>query len=112
MIEHYGGRFPLWLSPVQAAILPVSEKFNEYAASVEAMLRSGKVRVESDLSSEKLGYKIRKAQMSQVPYMLIAGEKEVGSRTVSVRHRDRGDLGSSKPEEILKIILEENTNRM
>ncbi|MGA2141728.1 MAG: threonine--tRNA ligase [Brevinematales bacterium] len=112
LIEHYGGKFPLWLSPVQAAILPVSDKFNEYASSVEAILRSGKVRMESDLSSEKLGYKIRKAQMGQVPYMLIVGEKEVETKTVSVRHRERGDLGSSKPEEILKIILEENANRM
>jgi threonyl-tRNA synthetase len=112
LIEHYGGKFPLWLSPVQAIILPISDKFNEYARKIETDLKKNGVRVETDASSEKLGYKIRKAQMNKIPYMLIVGEKELGSQAVSVRHRDRGDLGSSKPEEILKIILEENANRM
>ncbi len=112
LIENYGGKFPLWLSPVQAVILPISDKFNNYAGKIEEKLRKKRIRTESDLSSEKLGYKIRKAQMNKVPYMIIIGEKELETRTVSVRHRDRGDMGSSRLDQILKIILEENANRM
>ncbi len=112
LIEHYGGKFPLWMSPVQIIILPISDKFNEYAMKIETKMKNNRIRAESDLSSEKLGYKIRKAQMNKVPYMLIVGEKELDSGSVSVRHRDKGDIGSSKPDEILKIILEENANRM
>ncbi len=112
LIEHYGGKFPLWFSPVQAAILPVSDKFNDYTRSVEEALGNARMRVESDVSQEKLGYKIRKAQLKRIPYMLIVGEKEVQNRTVSVRHRDRGDLGVFSLDEILKIILDENLKRM
>ena len=112
LIENYGGKFPLWLSPVQAVILPISDKFNNYAGKIEEKLRKKRIRTESDLSSEKLGYKIRKAQMNKVPYMIIIGEKELEARSVSVRHRDRGDMGSSRLDQILKIILEENANRM
>jgi len=112
LIENYGGKFPLWLSPVQAVILPISDKFNNYAGKIEEKLKKKRIRTESDLSSEKLGYKIRKAQMNKVPYMIIIGEKELEARSVSVRHRDRGDMGSSRLDQILKIILEENANRM
>ena len=112
LIEHYSGKFPLWLSPVQAVILPVSDKFDDYAVKISSELKKNDVRVEVDLSSEKLGYKIRKAQMEKVPYMLVVGEKEVENETVSVRHRDKGDIGSQKIEDFLKNILEENKNRM
>jgi threonyl-tRNA synthetase len=112
LIEHYGGKFPLWLSPVQAAVLPVSDRFNDYAGKIRDILIVSGIRSEPDLSPEKLGYKIRKAQLQKIPYMLITGEKEVLSQTVSVRHRDKGDLGVFRPDEILKIILDENANRI
>lgn len=112
LIEHYGGKFPLWLSPVQVVIIPVSNKFVAYALDLEKKFRSEKLRVEVDLSDEKLGYKIRNAQLSKVPYMFVVGEKEASTHSVSVRHRDNGDEGLHKWEEILKRILEENKNRL
>jgi threonyl-tRNA synthetase len=112
LIEHYGGKFPLWLSPVQVAILPVSDKFNRYVKKIEGTLLNKSIRVEPDLSPEKLGYKIRKAQMQKIPYMMIVGEKELQNNNVSLRHRDRGDLGSFRLNEILKFILDENIKRM
>ncbi len=112
LIEHYAGKFPLWLSPVQVTLLPVSDKFNEYAKKIEQTLIDNKIRVESDLTPEKLGYKIRKAQMLKIPYMLIVGEKEAETKTISLRHRDKGDLGTSTLEEFLKNILEENIKRV
>jgi len=112
LIEHYAGKFPLWLSPVQIVIIPVSEKFVSYALDVEKKFRNSGLRVEVDLSNEKLGYKIRQAQQSKVPYMFVVGEKEVSTDSVSVRHRDRGEEGIHKLEEILKRILEENKNRV
>jgi len=112
LIEHYAGKFPLWLSPVQIVIIPVSEKFVSYALDVEKMFRNSGLRVEVDLSDEKLGYKIRQAQQSKVPYMFVVGEKEVSTDSVSVRHRERGEEGIHKLEEILKRILEENKNRV
>ncbi|HJA43594.1 MAG TPA: threonine--tRNA ligase, partial [Candidatus Dorea stercoravium] len=90
LIEHYAGKFPVWLSPVQVKILPVSEKFADYAEKVSDALKAAGVRVETDDRSEKLGYKIRSAQMEKVPYMLIVGEKEVEGECVSVRRRDEG----------------------
>jgi len=94
LIEHFGGKFPLWLSPVQAKLLPVSEKFFVYAQAVKNELAEAGLRVEIDLSPEKLGYKIRQAQLQQVPYMLIVGEKEVAAKKVAVRSREKGDLGT------------------
>ena len=95
LIEHYAGKFPVWLSPVQVKVLPVSEKFADYAKKVAGELTEAGVRVETDDRSEKLGYKIRSAQMEKVPYMLIVGEKEMESGNVSVRRRDEGDIGSN-----------------
>jgi len=112
LIEHYAGKFPLWLSPVQIVIIPVSEKFVSYALDVEKKFRNSGLRVEVDLSNEKLGYKIRQAQQLKIPYMFVVGEKEVSTDSVSVRHRDRGEEGIHKLEEILKRILEENKNRV
>jgi len=112
LIEHYAGKFPLWLSPLQIVIIPVSEKFVSYALDVEKKFRNSGLRVEVDLSDEKLGYKIRQAQQSKVPYMFVVGEKEVSTDSVSVRHRERGEEGIHKLEEILKRILEENKNRV
>src|SRR5688572_918184 len=87
LIEHYGGAFPAWLAPVQARVLPVSEKFMEYAKTVHGRLRAARLRVELDDRNEKLGYKIRDAQVRKIPYMLVVGERERAAGTVSVRHR-------------------------
>ena len=107
LIEHYAGKFPVWLSPVQVKILPVSEKFADYAEKVSDALKEAGVRVETDDRSEKLGYKIRSAQMEKVPYMLIVGEKEVEGECVSVRRRDEGDIGSMSVGEFAKLVLED-----
>ena len=113
LIEHYAGKFPTWLAPVQAKILPVSDKFAEYAEKVSAELKAKGVRVEMDDRDEKLGYKIRQAQLQKVPYMLIVGEKEQNEGTVSVRKRDVADqndspeLGAMSVEDFAEIIEKE-----
>ncbi|MGZ4808821.1 MAG: threonine--tRNA ligase [Thermoanaerobaculia bacterium] len=91
LIEHFAGAFPVWLAPVQASVLPLSEKFVDYAAEVARELKQAGLRVEVDNSNEKLGAKIRNAQLQKVPYMLVVGEKEVAGRTVNVRKRTGGD---------------------
>ena len=88
LIEHYAGRFPLWLSPVQVRILPVSDKYQAYAKEVSDQLQQHGIRVETDERDKKLGYKIREARLDKLPYMLILGEKEKQNRTVSIRQRD------------------------
>ena len=107
LIEHYGGAFPLWLAPVQALIIPISEKSHHYALEVQKALREaerGPIRVETDLRNEKVGYKIREAQLQKVPYMLIVGEREAESQTVAVRNRFQGEQGSMKVEELATLI--------
>jgi threonyl-tRNA synthetase len=94
LIEHYGGAFPLWLAPVQTVVIPVTEKHQAYAREVGETLRAQGVRVHVDDRNEKLGYRIREAQVQKVPYMLVVGDKEVEAKTVSVRHRHAGDLGA------------------
>ena len=95
LIEHYAGKFPTWLAPIQAKVLPVSDKFADYAKQVAEALKASGVRVEVDDRDEKLGYKIRQAQLQKVPYMLILGEKEQSAGTVSVRKRDLIDENDS-----------------
>jgi threonyl-tRNA synthetase len=107
LIEKYAGALPLWLSPLQVKILPISEHFAEYAKTVETELKKLGVRVETDNRSEKIGYKIREAQMEKVPYMLILGEKESESNTVSPRNRADGDLGSMELSEFTSKIMGE-----
>ena len=92
--EHFAGKFPLWLSPVQAVILPISERHHAYAQKLQAELEAAGLRVECDLRNEKIGYKIREAQLQQTPYMLVVGDKEAESGTISPRHRKDGDLGA------------------
>lgn len=94
LIEHFGGAFPTWIAPVQVKIIPVTEKNLDYARSVASALSESDIRVEVEEANETLGYKIRKAQMEKVPYMLILGDKEMNSRTVSIRSRKNGDEGS------------------
>ena len=106
LIEHYAGKFPVWLAPVQVKILPVSDKYVSYAEEVEALLKEKGIRVELDIRDEKLGYKIREAQLDKVPYMIILGEKEQSNQTVSVRSRDgeKQDLGEIQAEDFLKLL--------
>lgn len=107
LIEHYAGKFPVWLAPVQVKVLPISEKFIAYAGEVLSALKEAGIRCEMDNRDEKIGYKIRSAQMEKVPYMLIIGQKEEDGGTVSVRSRDEGDLGSRKLESFVqKVVLE------
>ncbi|HET7437715.1 MAG TPA: threonine--tRNA ligase [Thermoanaerobaculia bacterium] len=101
IIEHFAGAFPLWLAPVQASVLPLSEKFLAYADEVEQKLKAAGLRVEVDRSNEKLGAKIRDAQMKKVPLMLIVGEKEASSGSVSLRKRTGGDQGSMSIDELI-----------
>lgn len=107
LIEHYAGKFPTWLAPVQVKVMAVSEKFADYAQKIQDELIEAGVRSEIDLRNEKLGYKIREAQMEKVPYMVIVGEKEVEEGTISVRKRDEGDIGGMKAEELIARIKAE-----
>ena len=107
LIEHYGGDFPLWLAPVQAAVLPVSDRFNAYAGRVLGSLRAAGLRADLDNSSDKVGAKIRRASLRKVPYMLIVGEKEEAGGTVSVRDKAAGDLGPSPVEGFIARATEE-----
>ena len=107
LIEHYGGDFPLWLAPVQAAVLPVSDKFNAYGETVAAALKEAGLRAELDGGSEKVGAKIRRATLRKIPYMLIVGGKEEGAGTVSVRDKARGDLGAEALEAFIGRAQEE-----
>ncbi|GIQ65430.1 threonine--tRNA ligase 2 [Paenibacillus cisolokensis] len=107
LTEHYSGAFPLWLAPVQAKLLPVSDRYLDYAVQVKATLRDAGIRVEIDGRNEKLGYKIREAQLEKVPYMLILGENEATSGTASVRKHGEGDLGIKRVQEIAEQIVKE-----
>ncbi len=105
LIEQYAGAFPTWLAPVQVKILPISDKFNEYADRVKNQLGEIGIRSEVDSRAEKIGYKIREAQLEKVPYMLVVGEKEAENGTVSVRERQKGDIGSMNIQEISELII-------
>ena len=111
LIEHYAGKFPVWLSPVQVKILPVSDKSADYAKEVEAALRAKGLRAETDMRNEKIGYKIREAQLEKVPYMLIIGDKEKEEGTVSVRMREKGDVGSMPLAEFAERVKKENDEK-
>lgn len=111
LIEHFAGHFPTWLTPEQVRILPISEKYNDYAKSIEAKLKEVGVRATSDLDGEKVGAKIRLAQLDKVSYMLVVGAKEEETQQVSVRHRQRGDLGSCGLEQFLGDLVAEIQSR-
>lgn len=107
LIEHYAGAFPTWIAPVQAKIIPVTDKNLEYAKSVAAAMSESDIRVEVEEANETLGYKIRKAQMEKVPYMIIVGDQEMKGHTISVRSRKNGDLGTqSLPMFVANLIRE------
>ena len=111
LIEHYAGRFPTWLSPVQVKILPITDKHIEHCLKLEKEMKEKGIRVETDARNEKVGYKIREAQLSQIPYMLIIGDKEIESGEVSVRSRDKGELGSVSVETFINDIVKEIEER-
>ena len=99
LIEHYAGAFPMWLAPVQVAVLPITDRVNEYAEKVAGELRGAGLRIESNLKSEKIGAKIRDAQMQKIPFMLVLGDREMEQGTVAVRERSKGDIGVMSVEE-------------
>ena len=107
LIEKYAGAFPLWLAPVQVEVIPVSERHLEYAAKVRDQMRAAGLRCELDTRNEKMGYKIREAQMMKIPYMLVVGDKEIENNTVAVRSRAGGDLGVMEPDAFLAKAKEE-----
>ena len=111
LTEHFAGAFPLWLSPVQVKVLPISERHHEYAEKVAAQLQEAGLRVEADLRNEKIGYKIREAQLQKTPYMLVVGDKEAETGTVSVRGRKDGDLGAMALADFSAKACEESKNR-
>jgi threonyl-tRNA synthetase len=100
LIEHYAGAFPLWLAPVQAEVIPVAERHQDYAQSVAEKLRAHGLRAAVDDRNEKMGYKIREAQLQKIPYMLVVGDQEVAAANVAVRHRRAGDLGAMELEQL------------
>lgn len=111
LLEHYAGKFPVWLAPLQVKILPISDKFMDYCKQVEKQLKKAGIRVEIDDRNEKIGKKIRDTELHKVPYMLIVGEKEMNDNLVSVRRQGRGDAGSQPVDEFITGIKSEIENR-
>lgn len=111
LIEHFAGAFPTWIAPVQVEVIPVSDKYSDYARQVHDKLAAAKIRVHTDHRPEKMGYKIREAQLQKVPYMLIVGEKEQADGTVSLRSRRDGDKGTVQLEAFLAELKAEIENR-
>jgi threonyl-tRNA synthetase len=107
LTEHFAGAFPTWLAPVQARVIPISEKHAPYGRSVHERLRAARLRSELDDRNEKLGYRIRDAQLRKVPYMLVVGEREAQSGTVSLRHRTGEDLGAQPLERVVADLARE-----
>ncbi|MDU2240150.1 MAG: threonine--tRNA ligase [Paenibacillus sp.] len=112
LLENFAGNLPLWLAPVQAKVIPVSGNFDAYARQVEDKLRAAGIRAESDLRNEKLGYKIREAQLEKLPYMFVVGESEQSAGTVSVRKRGEGDLGAKAVDEVVAQLQDEIRNHV
>jgi threonyl-tRNA synthetase len=111
LTEHYAGAFPLWLAPVQVSVLPITDRAHDYARSVADRLGGAGLRVETDLRNEKIGYKIREAQLQKVPYMLVLGDKEAESGAVTVRKRFEGDTGTMGLDEFIEKLSGEVRGR-
>ena len=107
LIEHFAGAFPLWLAPVQVAVLPIADRHVEYARSVASRLNTEGLRAEVDERQEKVNYKIREAQLQKIPYMLVTGDREMAEDAVAVRSRAKGDLGARPFEQFLSDALAE-----
>jgi threonyl-tRNA synthetase len=111
LVEHYEGAFPLWLAPIQALVLPVTPESYEYAREVMEELRCSGLRVELDARNEKIGYRIREAQLQKTPYMLVVGEREAQERKVAVRSRKEGELGALTVAEVAQRLNHEVAKR-
>ena len=111
LIEHYAGAFPLWLAPRQVVVIPITEKQHDYAAEVCTALRDGSFRADLDDRNEKVGYKIREAQLKKIPYMLIVGAREAESNMVAVRHREKGDLGPRPLADFIERLKQERKEK-
>ncbi|MFY9520982.1 MAG: threonine--tRNA ligase [Caldicoprobacterales bacterium] len=111
LTEHYAGAFPAWLAPVQVKLLAITDRSNDYIRQIADLFKDSNIRAEIDLRNEKIGFKIREAQMEKVPYMLIIGDKEVETGTVSVRSRSKGSLGTMKLDEFKELLLKEIENK-
>ncbi len=111
LIEHYGGAFPTWLAPVQATIIPIADRHHEYASEIQRKLLQAEIRAETDLRNERMGFKIRDAQMQKTPYMLIVGDREVAANAVGVRLRSGEDLGAVAVDELVERIMAEAVAR-
>ena len=111
MLEHYAGKFPAWLAPLQVKILPISDKFMDYANTILQTLKKADIRAEIDDRSEKIGRKIRDTEMAKVPYMLVIGEKEMNEGKVAVRRQGKGDLGVKLIDEFVQEISAEIKSR-
>ena len=109
LIEHFGGAFPTWLAPVQATVIPIADRHHEYAENVRSSLADAGLRAESDLRNERMGFKIREAQMRKTPYMLIVGDREIEANAVGVRLRSGEDLGALQLDELIPRITQEST---
>jgi threonyl-tRNA synthetase len=112
LIEHYGGAFPIWLAPVQVAILPISQKHEGYAKKVGENLRAKGCRIDLDLRNEKIGLKIRESEKAKVPLMVVVGDREAESETLSVRKRNGKNLGTMSMNDILQLIRDETPDAL
>jgi threonyl-tRNA synthetase len=111
LLEHYAGKFPLWLAPVQVKILPISDKFVEYSKNVLNKLKIADIRVEIDERSEKIGKKIRDTEILKIPYMIVIGEREMNEEKISIRRQGKGDMGAKNTDEFIEILKEEIKNK-
>ena len=111
LIEKYAGAFPVWLAPVQVKLLPISEKYHDYADEVFAALKAQGIRVEADFRAEKIGYKIREARNERVPYLIVVGEKEAANREVAVRSRKNGDEGAMSLESFIETLFKQHDSK-
>jgi threonyl-tRNA synthetase len=111
LLEHYAGKLPVWLSPVQVKILPISDKFMDYAKDLLKKLKKADIRAEIDDRQEKIGKKIRDTELARVPYMLVVGEKEMNEGKVSIRRQGKGDLGAKAAEEFIAEVVAEIRER-
>ncbi len=112
LIEHTGGKFPLWLAPDQVVVMPISEKFNDYAQKLSDLLNNSDIRTVLDDRNEKIGRKIRDNELKKIPYLLIVGENEMNNNTVSVRRQGQGDMGTMSVEDFISKINEEANSQL
>ena len=111
LTEHYAGAFPLWLAPVQVVVMPITDRVHDYAQSISDKLDEAGFRAETDFRNEKIGYKIREAQLQKVPYMLVLGDKEADNGLVTVRKRSEGDIGGMALDDFIAMLLKEKQNK-